>query len=114
MSKKEEKRPLYGLYLYRKDENHISVIESTDYDEVFEVYQKLVTDWEACIKDQRPFSLLSPVVTTFDPGLIYEISVRPILPEQNISKYDNPYQQKMIKNGLQGMFESDVLDNGYR
>lgn len=112
---KEEKKPLYGLFIMRRDENHISVIESLNYDEVFEAYKKLVADWAACVKELRPFSLSTPVVTTFDPGLIYEITVRPILAETAVSKYDNPYQQKMMKNGFQNTFASpDVLDGGYR
>jgi hypothetical protein len=111
---KEEKKPLYGLYIMRKDENHISVIESLNYDEVFEAYKKLTVEWGICVKEQRPFSLSAPVVTTFDPGLIYEITVRPIMAEQNVSKYDNPYQQKMMKNGLTNMFGSDMLDGGYK
>lgn len=111
---KEEKKPLYGLYVMRRDENHIIVIESLNYDEVFEAYKKLVVEWGNAVKERLPFSLSSPVVTTFDPGLIYEITVRPIMPEQNVSKYDNPYQQKMMKNGFQNMFGADVLDGGYR
>jgi hypothetical protein len=114
MSQKEEKKALYALYIMRRDENHISVTESHNYDEVFEVYKKLIEAWSVSVKEQKPFSLSSPVVTTFDPGLIYEITVRPIMPEQNASKYDNPYQQKMMKNGLQNMLHSDILDGGYR
>lgn len=114
MSQKEEKKTLYALCVMRRDENHIIVIESHNYDEVFEAYKKLTESWALAVKEQRPFSLSSPVVTTFDPGLIYEITVRPIMPEQPVSKYDNPYQQKMMKNGLQSMFGSDVLDGGYR
>lgn len=114
MSQKEEKKALYALYIMRRDENHIIVVESHNYDEVFEAYKKLIEAWTTSVKEQKPFSLSSPVVTTFDPGLIYEITVRPIMPEQTVSKYDNPYQQKMMKNGLQSMLQPDVLDGGYR
>lgn len=114
MSQKEEKRALYALYVMRRDDNHIIVVESHNYDEVFEAYKKLTETWALSVKEQKPFSLSSPVVTTFDPGLIYEITVRPIMSEQPISKYENPYQQKMMKQGLQNTLGSDVLDSGYR
>lgn len=118
MSQKEEKKTVYVLHILRRDENHISVIESNNYDEVYEQYKLLIENWNICIKEQKPFSLSFPVVTTFDPGLIYEITVRPLMAEQNDTKYDNPYQQKMMKTGFQNMFSttpsSDLLDNGYR
>ena len=114
MSQTEEKKALYALHIMRRDENHISVMESSNYDEVFEAYKKLIVSWTECVKEHRPFSLSSPVVTTFDPGLIYEISVRPVMPEQSTNKYDNPYQQKMMKNGFGPGIQTDVLDGGYR
>lgn len=113
---KEEKKTLYALYILRRDGDHISVVESLDYDEVYESYLKLTTQWSECIKENRPFSLKVPVVTSFDPGLIYEITVKPVIHEQTQTKYDNPYQQEMIKKGFSGAFgnKGDLLDGGYR
>jgi len=110
----QEKKTLYTLNVMRRDQNHIAVIETTNYDEVYELYIKLTEQWSNCIKQSIPFSIVSPVITSFDPGLIYEITVLPIV-EQNVNKYDNPYHQKMIKNGFASAFpnRSEVLDGGY-
>jgi hypothetical protein len=113
LQNKEEKKSLYALYIMRKDENHITAIESSNYDEVYEMYKKLTQEWAICVKEQKPFSMVEPVVTTFDPGLIYEITVRPVVVEQNLSKYDNPYQKKMLEKGFSNAFPGNVLDNGY-
>jgi hypothetical protein len=114
LQNKEEKKSIYALYIMRRDENHIIVIESSNYDKVYELYKNLTENWELCVKNQKPFSINEPVVTTFDPGLIYEITVRPVVVEQNLSKYDNPYQKKMLEKGLGNTFPtSSILDNGY-
>jgi hypothetical protein len=112
---KEEKQTIYALWILRKDQEHISVIETTKFDEVFELYNEIKNKWTLCIKDQTPFELLKPIVTSFDPGLIYEITIRPIT-ETSSTKYENPYQQQMLKNGLSNMFKpsSDLLDGGYK
>ena len=115
MQKQEEKKALYALHVLRRDEQHISVLESTDYDKVFEAYKELSEQWGNCVKTQTPFSLSTPVVTTFDPGLIYEITIRPIQSPIVASKYDNPYAKDMMKNGLQNPFGTGpVLDGGYK
>lgn len=114
--KPDEKLALYALWILRRDQEHISVIESSNYDEVFEVYNKVKAQWAACIKDQTPFELTKPIVTSFDPGLIYEITVKPIT-ETTVSKYDNPYSQQMVKNGFSSTFRPttpDLLDGGYK
>ena len=112
--KKEEKKPTYALHIMRRDNNHISVVESANYDETYELYEKLTVQWADCIKEQKPFSLKSPVVTTFDPGLIYEITILPVMIEQPSNRHDNPYQQKMIKEGFGNQFGQNILDGGYR
>lgn len=121
MANEEKKQPVYGLWILRKDEGHIEVVQSINYDEVFEAYNKVTLQWESCIKDQTPFKLTKPIVTTFDPGLIYEITIRPMT-ETTSSRYENPYQQNMIKNGFSNTFRQpqvpttagDLLDGGYR
>jgi len=58
----------------------------------------------------------------FDPGLIYEITIK-LITETPSSRYDNPYQKQMEKHGLSNMIgrrpqgqtaEGDLLDGGYR
>lgn len=112
--KKEEKKATYALHIMRRDGNHISVLESTEYDKTYELYEKLAKQWADCIKEQRPFSITQPVVTSFDPGLIYEITVLPVMAEQPSTKYDNPYHQKMVKEGFGNQFGQNILDGGYR
>lgn len=117
----EKKQQVYTLLILRKDDNHIEVVQSLNYDEVMEAYNRVRLQWATCIKDQTPFELMRPIVTTFDPGLIYEITVRP-LAETTVSRFENPYQQSMMKNGFSSMFNKqnqvtttgDLLDNGYR
>ena len=111
---KEEQKLLYALHILRRDDGHISVLESTDYNKVFEEYQKLVKNWTDSATEQKPFSLTSPVVTSFNPGLIYEIKIVPITAQQPSSRYDNPYHQQMVSKGLNNVSpQSPVLDGGY-
>ncbi len=111
---KEEKKPLYALHILRRDEQHISVLESDNYDKVYEMYTEITNLWADCVKNSLPFSLKSPVVTTFDPGLIYEIKILPIMVEQTSSRYDNPYHQRMVKQGLGTSIPiPPILDEGY-
>jgi len=111
---KEENKSLYALHILRRDEGHISIMESTEYDKVFEEYQKLVKNWTDSAKGEYPFSLTSPVVTSFNPGLIYEIKIVPVMAQQPSSRYDNPYHQNMVNKGLQNITPSSpVLDGGY-
>lgn len=112
--KNEEKKPSYAVVILRRDEQHILVLEDNNYDKVFEEYEKIAAKWASCVKDHTPFSLTSPVVTTFDPGLIYEIKINPVV-ETAASKYDNPYANQMRRNGLAAMQTvGENLDQGYR
>lgn len=121
MSKEEKKIPTYGLYILRKDEQHIEVLVSANYDEVFERYKEVSSNWAKSIKDQTPFELVKPIVTSFDPGLAYEITIK-LVTETPASRYDNPYQKQMEKVGLGNMLQKrpqsqtsgDLLDEGYR
>lgn len=113
--KKEESKSVYALWVLRRDGDHISVIESSNYDEVYEAYNEVKAKWISSIKEQTPFELTKPVVACFDPGLIYEVTIKPIT-QVSSSRYENPYQQEMVKNGFSTTFKpsSDILDNGYR
>lgn len=114
--KNEEKKPSYVVLILRKDGEHIAVAEDTNYDKVFETYKELTAKWASCVKELTPFSLTSPVVTTFDPGLIYEIKINPIVETVASSKYDNPYANQMRQKGLAAMQTpiGENLDQGYR
>lgn len=113
--KNEEKKPSYVLVILRRDNEHIAVLEDTNYDKVFEAYNEVAAKWASAIKDNSPFSLTSPVVTTFDPGLIYEIKINPVVETTASSKYENPYAQKMRREGLASMQTvGENLDQGYR
>jgi hypothetical protein len=114
--KHEEKKPSYVCVILRKDGEHIAVLESTDYDKVYDEYTRITTEWTRCVKENIPFSLKSPIVTTFDPGLIYEIKLNPVVETTASSRNDNPYAKQMQRNGLSAMhpFTGENLDQGYR
>lgn len=120
MSAKTEEKQVYEVVVFRADNNHISIMQTINFDEAVESWKSTTENWESSIKAKKPFKLMSPVVTSFDPGMIREIAVRPLAKVQE-SKYDNPYQQKMMRNGLSNMLNqnqgnvvnSDLLDEGY-
>ena len=112
----EEKKQTYVLMILRRDGNHIAVTESPDYDKTVDEYKELTSKWAACIKEQIPFAMMKPVVTTFDPGLIYEITITPVV-ETPANRHDNPYAKEMRSKGLGAMQARTLgenLDEGYR
>jgi hypothetical protein len=113
--KKEEKKQLYEVVLFRNDGEHIIATQTEKYDSAFECWDKLTRDWTLAIKEKIPFIMKEPLITSFDPGLVKEILLRPLneVPE---AKYDNPYSKKMMREGLSGMIGtgSEILDGGYR
>jgi hypothetical protein len=119
MSKpKEERKTLYGLFILKRDGDHISVLETDNYDEVFESWKQLKDQWTSCVQDSKPFELLKPIVTAFDPNLIYEITVKPVVETTASSKNYNPYREQMNKEGFSNTFGnhavlSNVKDGGY-
>jgi len=117
MANKEEKATTYGALVKKRDGDFIVAIESNDYDEVFEEWQKLKDQWADCVKESKPFELTSPIVTAFDPNLIYEITVQPVV-ETTSSKHANPYKAAMQQHGFSNtvgnsQILSDVKDGGY-
>jgi hypothetical protein len=120
MSQNEEKKQTYEVWIVRQDGNHIRTQLTNEYDKCFEDWKKLVDLWKSCVADKTPFSITTPVVTAFDPGLIMEITIRPVVKIAE-SKYDNPYQQKMLDKGLLNtlnnkgnVIDPNILDEGYR
>jgi hypothetical protein len=116
MSKVEEKvETVYEVMLVRTDrEFPIIVHQSTNYDECYVKWQELHQKWQESSDNNKVFIMDEPFVTAFNPLLIREITLRPIV-EQSVGKHKNPYQQKMIDKGLSNMLGgSDILDGGYR
>lgn len=118
MTKQEEKQ-IYEVLVLRNDGQHMVAKSSDNYDTCFEAWKSLVAKWENAITNKIPLSIVEPVVTAFDPGLIKEILLRPLMkvPE---SRYDNPYQKEMMNKGLSGVLKPgnvlnpDIMDEGYR
>ena len=115
----EESKQAYEVIIYRVDGNHILFMQTLKFDEAVDEWNKLNTSWEESLANKRPFKLMQPIVTSFDPGLIKEIRVQPLIKVEE-SKHNNPYQQKMMKEGLSGMFQNkgnvinpNMLDEGY-
>lgn len=95
---------VYSVVILRQDQQHISVIDSIDYDKCYARWVSLQIEWAQASKDQRPFILEDPVVTAFTPSMIYEIKLIPIMTEEMASKSHNPYQQQMNKQGFGNVF----------
>lgn len=96
---KEESKTLYAVNIMRTDSQHITAFESEKYDSCYEKWEELSKKWEEASKNQTPFRLTEPVVTTFHPALIKEITLVPVV-EQQQSKHANPYQKEMVENGF--------------
>lgn len=117
MQKVEETKQVYEVQIIRIDQNHIVALTSDNYDKCFERWEELTKIWTEAIDGKKPLVLKDPVVTAFDPGLVREITVRPVMTVP-ASKNDNPYHKRMVKEGLSNMLNnpagSDLLDGGYR
>lgn len=120
MSKTEEKKQIYEVWILRHDGEHIRSISDSNYDSCYEDWKLLSDKWKECVASKVPIVLDKPVVTCFDPGLIKEITLRPVV-EVTESKYKNPYQQQMMRDGLGNTLKNngniinpDILDQGYR
>jgi hypothetical protein len=110
---KEEKQT-YGVFILRRNQDHIHILESENYDEAYESWKELKAKWETSLHEQKPFELNKPVVTAFDPGLIYEITLRPLTKSARVSS-NNPYQQQMEKEGFGNTFgRTGLFDQGYK
>lgn len=98
---------VYGVIIFRQDAQHISAIESTDYDKCYECWKALQSEWATASKEQRPFVLEDPVVTAFSPSMIYEIKLIPVMTEEmSTSASKNPYASKMATQGFSQSFPS--------
>jgi hypothetical protein len=99
---------LYQTVILRVDGNHISVLESENFDECMAKWQGLQEQWDLCAKEGRSFTIKDPVITAFPPALIAEILLRPLsTPVANQS--GNPYHKQMMQQGLTEMFNGRDL-----
>src|SRR6266478_10032833 len=98
MTKQEESKQIYEVIMIRSDGNHITAKSTDNYDVCFEAWKILVDKWENAVTKKIPFSITEPIVSAFDPGLVMEISIRPLM-KVSESKYDNPYQKRMMNEG---------------
>lgn len=108
---------MYSVIILRKDKDHIIMIETENYDEAHEVWQKTQESWLSKLSEQKAFVIEKPIVTAFDPGLIYEIKIVPY--SIGKSSKNNPYQEDMRSRGLEGALGrytsgNDLLDRGYK
>ena len=116
MRKLEEKvETVYEVILVRNDKDFpVIVLQSTNYDECYAKWQQLHEKWQETSDNNKVFVMDEPFVTAFNPVLIREITLRPIV-EQSVGKHKNPYQQQMLDKGLSAVLGgSDILDGGYR
>jgi hypothetical protein len=119
MEQKEEKKQVYEVLIIRYSDDPISLLLTDKYDESYEKWKTTTDIWISSLKDKTPFVITNPIVIAFDPGTVKEILVRPVMKVAE-SKYENPYQQKMLKNGLgnslkngSNILNPDLLDEGY-
>lgn len=109
---------VYTVLILKKNQDHIAAIETDNYDQAYELWKSLVESWRACVKNQEPFSIESPIVTAFDPGLVLEISLVPIT--QTVEVNNNPYKKEMVEKGLSetlGRYNTrgaEILDGGLK
>lgn len=102
----------YSLLILKRDQEHMEVLETENFDEIDKLWKELIEQWASCLHEQKPFILRRPVVTAFDPGLIYEITIRPVV-ENNMDN-DNPYYSRAKKEGFSSAIRGELLDGGYK
>jgi hypothetical protein len=112
-----ENLTIYSVLVLRKDKDHLTIIETENYDEAYESWKKIQEMWVSNLSEQKAFVLEKPIVTAFDPGLIYEIKIVPYSVSK--SHRNNPYHSEMKTRGLEGSLgrftnANDLLDGGYK
>ena len=103
MAKQEQM--IYGVIVFRSDQQHVTVLESADYDACYEKWKLIQQEWTSAAKEQRPFILEAPVVTAFAPSMIYEIALLPVMTKELADKASrNPYASQMSEKGFNRTF----------
>lgn len=102
---------VYMVAVYRTDGNHISILESPDYDKCFARWKELQEVWTKATKEQTPFVLVEPVVTAFAPAMVFEIKLIPVMSQQMAANAaNNPYAQAMNEKGFSRSFPGAGTD----
>jgi len=101
-------KTIYQVAILRKDNAHIMVKETNNFDECLASWKELQAKWADSVKDPKPFVLESPIITAFEPGLIYEITLKPLYPDTAIDS-NNPYQKSMLERGLSNTLQGTDL-----
>lgn len=108
---------IYQVLIIRRDGSCINAFESEEFDKSKERWKELKDQWVKNLKEQTAFELEEPIVTAFDPGLISEVTIAPV---QEQHKENNPYKERMNRNGLGDSLQNftggidGLKDNGYR
>ena len=107
----------YSVMILRRDKNHITALTTEDYDKAYEIWTEYSENWVKSAKELKVFKLEKPLVTAFDPALIYEIRIVPVTVSKNTR--NNPYAEEMRTKGFSETFGayaqgSDLLDGGYK
>jgi hypothetical protein len=111
-----ETKQTYAVFLMKRDQEHLMVLETEQFEEADKKWFEMRDLWTECLKSQTPFTLRSPMITAFDPGMIYEISLVPKIKTETVRNPANPYAQRMNKEGLaatMGNRGSEMLDGGF-
>lgn len=112
----EERETVYEIFIARNDLAVPMIVHrSTNYDECYDKWTELYELWQKTSDENKAFIIKEPVVTAFNPVLIREITLRPVV-EQSVGKYKNPYQKDMIENGFSETFgkHTEIMDGGYK
>jgi hypothetical protein len=107
----------YLVKLIRVDGSSVDLVETKEFNKAKEIWQQSYLQWTDAVAERKPFVVEEPsdtgYITAFDPSLIREILILPVRLEE---KSDNPYKQRMRKEGFSAMMGAqggDLLDGGY-
>lgn len=110
MAKKQtEQEQFYTVLVLRKDGDNITAVESADFEECYKVWEELQGKWTEAVKEVKPFVLKDPILTAFEPGLIYEITLRPLSYKKSQINTNNPYARDMLDRGFSNTFGNPDL-----
>lgn len=115
---------MFAVTVLRRDEQHMILVQTPSQDEARKAWTVLLERWKTAIKEQTPFVLDNDVTATaFDPGLIYEITIKSTDLTSRFSQ-NNPYQNEMATNGFSNSWEkfsggaakqgNELLDSGFK
>ena len=103
---------VYQVVILRTNGDHLSILETDNFQQCFSKWEELHTQWQECVKNNCPYIIQEPIITAFTPSMIYEISVVPVAP-RDMNKTHNPYERQMYEQGFGKTFPGqgyDLLD----